>query len=334
MNKNKIIMIASGAIAVLATLVLAYMGFSTYSEQEEKVESIDAALEKVRRINNEKIAPINDSVAAINQNTAELQAWYNEAKEFVQLGDLELDSALSPSLFKERMMNDAAGLKALQGANGAPLVKADFGFGFGDLLAGGSLPPTEKIVELSRQWSDIKLFTEALAKDGATEILDIVILTGKTEEKVEEAPKKGARGSSRGASAKKNVKKEEPKAKSDFAVERYMLVYRARPAAHIKFLNELAATQRFATTENLSFEHEDDQISAALASGKKEDAKKAGRGRGRKAQAEEEASEESEVRTGYVNDASQGGELKCTLFVATYDFNTKTTVQKKDEVAE
>lgn len=335
MKKTLILMASIGGVALLAVAIVGYLAFAAYSEQEETRESIDSALANVQRINSRPIAPIMDSVAAIEENTATLEKWYGEALQLVSVGDLENDASLTPSSFKEKLVDEAAALSKEPGGVLGAIVKEGYAFGFDRFITGSDLPEAEKIAEYNRQWEDIKILVKALSNAGGSEMVSIEVKSipeilkaiGADVEEPKTAKKddrKGARPNQRGNNKKKA---EAEKPAESYSMQGYHIVYRARPQAQVKFLNELASCKRFVTTFYLTFAHEADPIASVLAPDKKsaDSSSSKKRGRGRKRAEAEEAPEESAAKapSGIVIDTVNGGELVVTLDLATIDFKTK-----------
>lgn len=346
MKKALIIMASTGGVALLAVALIGYLAFAAFSEQSESQEAIDSALSNVQRINNRPVAPINDSVTAIDANSATLEKWYNDALQLVAVGDLVTDQTLTPSSFKEKLVEESAALSKKPGNVLGSIVKEGYAFGFDRFITGSDLPEAEKIAEYDRQWNDIKVIVSALSKSGGSEFVSIemksvpeilksigIVVDG-DDAKAKKDDKKGGRANQRG-----NTKKAEAdKPVESYSMQGYHIVYRARPQAQVKFLNELASCQRFVTTFNLSFKHVEDPIATVLAPEKKaaetSGTKKRGRGK-KRAEAEETAATDDAAATkapsGMVIDTVNGGELEITLDLATIDFKTKVAAPEVKE---
>lgn len=336
MKKPLIIMASAGGVALLAVAIVGYLAFSAYSDQEETRESIDSALSNVQRINSRPIAPIMDSVSAIDENTATLEKWYGDALQLVSVGDLEADTTLTPSSFKEKLVEEAAALSKEPGAVLGAIVKEGYAFGFDRFVTGSDLPEAEKIAEYNRQWEDIKTIVKALSTAGGSEMVSIETKTvpeilkaigvnAEEEPAAQKDDRRGGRANQRGNNRKKA---EAEKPADSYSMQGYHIVYRARPQAQVKFLNELASCKRFVTTYYLTFAHEADPIATVLAPEKKsasEGSSKKGRRGKKRAEVEETASEEAagKAPSGMVIDTMNGGELVVTLDLATIDFKTK-----------
>lgn len=339
MKKSLIIMASAGGVAVIACAIIGYLAFAAYSEQGETREAIDAALSNVQRINSRPVAPIIDSVSAIEENTATLEKWYGDALQLISVGDLENDTTLTPSSFKEKLVEEAAALSKEPGNVLGAIVKEGYSFGFDRFITGSDLPEAEKLAEYSRQWEDIKVLVKALSNSGGSEMVSIEVKSVPEILKVigvnvEDDKASVKKDDKRGARNQRNNKKkaEAEKTVESYSMQGYHIVYRARPQAQVKFLNELASCKRFVTTFYLTFAHEADPISTVLAPEKKSaETSSKKRGRGKKRAEEEVAVEESVAKapSGMVIDTDNGGELVVTLDLATIDFKTKEV--KSDE---
>lgn len=339
MKKSVIIMASAGGAALLAVAIIGYLTFAAFSEQGETRDAIDAALGNVQRINSRPIAPIADSVLALENNAAEIEKWYKEALQLVSVGDHAVDKTLTPSSFKEKLVDEAAILAKEPGNVLGSIVKEGYAFGFDRFITGSDLPEEEKLAEYDRQWSDIKVIVKALSNAGGSEFVSIEMKTipeilqaigvdvGAEAKNNKKDDRKNARSNQRGNNKKKA---EAEKPQESYSLQGYRIVYRARPQAQVKFLNELASSQqRFVTTFNLSFTHEDDPIAKVLAPAKSPSestgTKKSRKSRKRSAEPEETAADAGAPKapTGMVIDTDNGGELVITLDLATVDFNTK-----------
>lgn len=341
MKKTLIIMASVGGAAFLAVAIIGYLAFAAYSEQEETRGSIDSALSDVQRINARSVAPIMESVSAIDANTATIEKWYGDALQLVSVGDFEFDTTLTPSSFKEKLVEEAAALAKEPGNVLGAIVKEGYAFGFDRFITGSDLPEAEKLAEYSRQWEDIKVLVKALSNAGGSEFVSIEVkpvseilkAIGVNVEDEKAAAKKDDKRGSRANQRGNKKKAEAEKPVESYSIQGYHIVYRARPQAQVKFLNELASCKRFVTTFYLTFAHEADPIAAVLAPDKKAaETSSSKKSRRTKKRAEEETpAEESagKVPSGVVIDTENGGELVVTLDLATIDFKTKEA--KTDE---
>lgn len=324
MNKNKIIMSAIGGCALLACLVIGYLAFDAYSEQTEKSEQLEDSRGSVERINNGKIAPVQASIDAIDQNKAVVKAWRDEAYALASHGDAPVEAGVTAESFKQTMVADARELAKLPGAANGVLVKEGFGFGFKDIITGGSMPDSAKLASLQRQWREVRAMVEKLAESGVMELLDVTV--------VEKAAVEPAAETKR--SNRRNAQEEEKK--PSFAEQSYELKFLARPAAFVRVVNALATDDRFTTVDDISFFRDTDAL-AAILGGKDNKAAEAGgrrsrRRRGSEEPEEGEKKEDETVRKGLVIDPESAVPLTVTLKLTTFDFGSKASA--KDEKVE
>lgn len=321
MNKNKIIMAAAGGVALVVVLAVGFLTFSAMSEQTEINNKIEEFLGTIAEAtDSEKITPNEKSISEIEASTKAIDAWYDKSLQLIKEGDIVSMAGISPSLLRKRMSDDIDELSKLPIKFTEAFQRDDFIFK--RFIYGGEMPEAEKILAYERQWQDITILVRSLANCGAAELVSVKVVVNTDED---------AKNDKKGKNKNKK-KKVENKDEGPYSIQAYQIVYRARPAAQIKFLNDLASCKRFVTTQNLSFFHIDDPIVAALTGEVKADESKSARGRGRgrnRARAEEENKEEGpKAKTGFVFDVSNGGLLEITLDLATVDFKTGAEAQK------
>lgn len=346
MKKIVIIMASAGGAALLAIAIIGYLAFAALSDQSETRDAIDTALQNVQRINSRPIAPIQDSIIAIDANTATLEKWYAEALQLVGVGDLAPDTMLTPSSFKEKLVSESAELSKEPGNVLGSIVKEGYAFGFDRFITGSDLPEEDKLSDYDRQWADIKVIVKALSSAGGSELVSVEVKPlaeilksiGVSVPEAGAGDKKNDRKNARGNQRGGNKKSEASKPADSYSIQGYHIVYRARPQAQVKFLNELASSQqRFLTTFNLSFTHEDDPIARVLAPAKnatqETTTKKSKRGKkSRSAEKEENVDESGAKTSGLIIDTDHAGELVISLDLATIDFKTKSAAP--DKIAE
>ena len=327
MNKNKIIMSAIGGVALVATLVIGYLAYDSYSEQMERADDLDSAKANVQRINSAKVAPEQASIDAINQNKAVLAAWRDEAYALASHGDARVESGVTAEAFKQTMVADARELSKLPGGANGVIVKEGFGFGFKDIITGGSMPEAAKLAQLQRQWSEVKRLVEMLSSCGVTELLDVAVV-----EKAA-APEPEVR---RGARNQKKVEVKKPA----FTDQSYELKFMARPAAFVRLLNALATDNRFMTVDDFSFARASDALVAVLGGGKENAEATSGRRGRRGRRGSDEAAEENKdgevTKKGLVIDPASAVPFTVTLKLTTFDFGSKANgsdekVETKEE---
>ncbi len=328
MNKNQIILASIGGVAGLAVLVLGYLSFSAWSDQSMMKDDFEGAQGAVRRLQSAKIPPVEASVKAIDANREKIATWFSEAQALAALGDWAVKSGVTAAAFKQEMVDDARELAKLPGVVNGVLVAENFGFGFKDIITGGSMPDATKLTQLQRQWAEVKLFVQMLADCGAAELTDVLIL-----EKPVVEPEPETRRNRR---AKKVQKKKEVRAPD---AQLYELKFRAKPAAFVRVLNALASAPRFVTVDDFSIVRED-ALAAILGGGKeKAPAATSRRGGRRRRGAVQETPEtnadEETTKKGLVTDPATAAPLAITLKLTTFDFGTKTsqseTVENKED---
>ena len=299
MNRNQITMAAIGGVALVAVLAVGYLTYAAWAEQGEKAEDLETALGNVRRINAAKIAPKQESVAAIDANALKLDAWRAEVLALATAGDFAADPAATPESFKQKMVVEARELAKLPGGVGGNIVKEDFDFGFKDYIIGGSMPPRERLDSLQRQWSEVSLLVKILSRGGARELKAVAVGAAAEAPKEEEAPKRGAR-----KAAPKEVVAKDPA-----TAQGYELKFTAKPTAFVRIIDACAFVERFIVVDGFSFAKERDTLAEIFGGKEKTEASGGGgRGRGRRrsqAAEEQQAAAEEVARKGLVTAPTQ-----------------------------
>ncbi len=323
MSKNQVVMVAIGAVAVVASLALGYLAFDAYSSKGEAVEESESFASTIQRLLRGEVSPVKDSELAYKKNADALAGWSEAAIATASIGDRAVKSGVNAAAFKQQLVDEARALSGLEGGVDGKIVKPDFTFGFPDFVTGDKLPEEGRLPQLQRQWGDIRLLVEMLQACGVVEIVAIgsavpAAAAQKTEEDDRPRSSKKKRGS----------KKANEDEKPAYTVEQYSVDFRAKPAALVKVVNALATSDRFVVVDSFSFAREADMIGTALGEGEKGDSAQPQQGRrrrrGRRAAAEEEAEEKSEgaapAKDGIVSDPAREAPFLVKMAVSTYDF--------------
>ena len=328
MNKNRIILAATGGVVALAVLAMAGLVWNAYSgkvaalegDDEEGVTGLETVLEKARQLSKAPVYPGDESVKAVKAKTEKLADWRKEALSFASRGDRPIEKTTPPA-FKAFLVQDAKRIASLRGSVNGALVQPDFAFGpFKDYIAEGKMPPEAKLVELQRRWDDVATIAETLAGCGIDEFAGIEFRDAADEAKQKEEPAK--RGRARG---RKPVAKESSFKPSAFG---YTVVFRARPNALVKALNAFATCERFVVVDSVSFERPRDMLAEALGGDEKkaEAVQNTGRRRRRRGgdepSAAQASAEESAAKGGIVADPVLDDPLAVTMSVTVYDFGS------------
>ena len=326
MNKNKIILSSIGGAAGLIALVLGYLIYSAWEEKNESVESLESMEANVTRISKAKIAPSQASVDAIGENKKTLEIWFTRALDVAARGDRTYPT-LTVAEFCNTLRDEVAAARALPGGTNGKISGEDFSFGFRDIIDEGKLPKPDELALLQRQWGDIRLFVETLSAAGAIQLASVE----KVEKKAAPEP------------APQNVRNpRQPAAQAEEKpladAQSYKIVFLARPPALVRTVNEFARSERFIVVDSLSFNRATDALGNILGGKDKEESARPARGRrrGRRAVAEEEATEgaEEEVkRKGLVVDPVTDTPFTVTMELTTYDFGTKESGEASGEAA-
>ncbi len=331
MNKNKIVMSAIGGVALVALLAIGYSAFSTWSERTMMEEDLDVVRQNVQRLRSAKVAPVEASVKAIDDNREKLSAWRNEALALASRGDERPEAGVTAAAFKQKMVDDARELARLPGAaNNGVLTAEGFGFGFKDIITGGSMPEAAKLERLQRQWSDIKLFVRTLAACGAAELTGVTIVDAPAESDLGRANDSAAKQNKknrRNKQAASSSSRGEAEASHLPTLQSYELSFRAKPAAFVRVLNALGSAERFVTVDDFAFARAEDALATMLGGGKEKTATTSRRGgRRRRAAAEtvDAAEPEETVKKGLVTDPESAAPLAVTLKLSTFDFGSES----------
>lgn len=311
MNKSKTILASVGGVALVASLALAYLIWSAFSDKGEREGDLEGALATADRLSRLPVYPGEEGIRAYKENAETYAAWREEAVKTAAAGDMAFE-ATTPPAFKAFLVDDARRLSALPGAVDGRIVKEEFPFGFKDYITGGVLPAQADLARLQREWHDVSTVVEALAKCGVAEVVDVALVAPAP---VKEEP------------AKKGKKQKKP-AKSDEAtgpaVTKFTVEFRTRPAGLVNAVNEFITSPRFIVVDDFSFVREKDDIAEAL-SGDAKQQEPSGRGRrGRRGrQAEEETRQpEAAKASGIVADPVSASLLKVTMSFSVYDFRS------------
>ena len=335
MNKSKMILAVTGGVIGVAVLAMAYLVWSAFSaktaalEGDEETQGLESVEESARKLMRGKVFPCQKSVDMVKSNEEAVVAWKSEALKLASRGDRPVRKTTTAQ-FKADMIDEAKRLATLTNSASACIVPSGFTFGpFKDYIAEGKMPTEAKLVELQRQWDDIVLLVEMLARSGISELVDVQF-----KAKTEEAPAETQnvrRGQRKNANRNLASAKGGEKDGSGPAAQGYVLTFKTRPLGFVRALNALATCERFVIAEGLAFFREKDILQERLGGGEKQDApaQASGRRRRRGAQAAaEKAAEDKPKDDGIVTDPLLDDPLKVELTVTTYDFRT---LEEKEE---
>ena len=333
MNKNRMILAATGGVVALAVLGMAGLVWNAHTSKvaalegdlDEGVDGLETVLEKAQRLSRSPVYPCAESVKAVKAKAEALADWRKEALQFASRGDRPIEKTTPPA-FKAFLVQDAKRIASLRGAVNGALVQPDFAFGpFKDYIAEGKMPPEAKLAELQRRWDDVATLAETLSGCGIDELVSVEFRDGSAEagQKEEAEQQRGQR--KRQQRGKKPAAEESSFKPTAFG---YSIAFRARPNALVKSLNALATIERFVVVESVSFDKARDGLAEALGGEeKKADAAQSG-GRRRRRRGGDEPSaaqasaEESAAKGGIVADPVLDDPFSVTLAVTVYDFGS------------
>ena len=319
-SKNQIVMLSIGGVSLVVLAVLGYLAFDAYSAKS----LLGAA-----------ISPDPASVAAVNKNRDALAGWTEAAVSTVAAGDRVIVADVNEAAFKQKLVDEARTLSNLPGGVDGKIMKDVSAFGFPDLVAGDKLPEKAELPRLQRLWGDVCTFVKTLSDCGVIEVVRIEPGIAKQPQAAAE-PKDAKK-------AKKRKKKDAEDEKPAYTDEKYVVEFRARPAALVKAVNALATCERFIVVETLDFSREGDMIGKALGEGSKRSSdaeQQSSRPRRRRRGAAEaefgaDAAEQNiaaDAGKGVVNDPAKEDPFLVRAIITTYDFGSAAKVAA-DEAA-
>ena len=334
-SKNQIVMLSIGGVSLVVLAVLGYLAFDAYSAKSEATESSESNAAAVRSLLGAAISPDPASVAAVNKNRDALAGWTEAAVSTVAAGDRVIVADVNEAAFKQKLVDEARTLSNHPGGVDGKIMKDVSAFGFPDLVAGDKLPEKAELPRLQRLWGDVCTFVKTLSDCGVIEVVRIEPGIAKQPQAAAE-PKDAKK-------AKKRKKKDAEDEKPAYTDEKYVVEFRARPAALVKAVNALVTCERFIVVETLDFSREGDMIGKALGEGSKRSSdaeQQSSRPRRRRRGAAEaefgaDAAEQNiaaDAGKGVVNDPAKEDPFLVRAIITTYDFGSAAKVAA-DEAA-
>jgi len=326
LSKNQIVMLAIGGVALVAAAAFGYLAFSAYSAKSEAAESAESDSSAVQSLYRAAISPDAASVAAINKNRDALAGWTEAALSTASGGDRSIATDVNEAAFKQKLVDEARTLSGLPGGVGGKIMKDVTAFGFPDFVTGDKLPDKAMLPRLQRLWGDVCILVKTLSDCGVLEVVRIEPAEANQPAQATAEPKDAKK-------SKKRKKKDAEEEKPVYTEEKYVINFRARPAALVKVANALATSERFVVVESLDFARDGDMIGKALGEGEKRGAaeqqtssrpRRKRRGVeqvefGADAAAQESVAEQSK---GVVSDPAKEDPFLVRAIVATYDFGS------------
>ena len=322
MNKSKIVLAAVGGVTLVASLALAYFIWSAMSERSERLDELAGAEQSLINMMKLPVNPSPEAIKAYQANAETYDNWKDDAKKLVTTGDMIFEPTTPPAL-KAFMVEDARRLSALPGRVDGAIVRPEFAFGFKEFVLDGNMPDEADLAKIQREWYDMSVVVETLAKSGVIEITDLT-LTGAAPSPAAEQPADGGRRqrkNAKPAAKAKSVEQAEGPAVTSMRIE-----FRAMPPALVAVANSLMVSRRFIVVDDLTFARERDELGEKLGGDPKKAAEaQGGRGgrRGRRGRQEEaEESADSAALSGVVTDPMTAPALKVSMLVSVYDFRS------------
>lgn len=322
MNKSKIILASIGGVTLVVSLALAYFIWSAMSEKGERLDELDGAEQSLASMMRLPVNPGPEAIKAYKDNAETYINWKDDAKKLVTIGDMIFEPTTPPAL-KAFMVEDARRLSSLPGGVDGAIVRPDFAFGFKEFVLDGNMPAEADVAKIQREWYDMSIVVETLAKSGVIELTDLT-LTSAAPAQAAEQPADGNRRQRK--NAKPAAKAKTVEHAEGPAVTCMRLEFRAMPPALVAVANNLMVSRRFIVVDDLTFSRERDELGEKLGGDPKKAAEaQGGRGgrRGRRGRQEEsEESAESDAQTGVVTDPQTAPALKVSMLVSVYDFRS------------
>ena len=323
LSKNQIVMLAIGGVALVAAAALGYLAFSAYSAKSEAAQAAESDSSAVQALYRAEISPDAASVAAINKNRDALAGWTEAALSTASAGDRSIATDVNEAAFKQKLVDEARTLSGLPGGVDGKIMKDVTAFGFPDFVTGDKLPDKAMLPRLQRLWGDVSILVKTLSDCGVVEVVRIEPGAANQQAQATAEPKDTKK-------AKKRKKKDAEEEKPVYTEEKYVIDFRAKPAALVKVVNALATSERFAVLEALDFAREGDMIGKALGEGDKKGAGEQQTSRPRRRRREQaefgadatapDAAAESDK--GVVNDPAKEEPFLVRATIATYDFGS------------
>lgn len=323
LSKNQIVMLAIGGVALVASAALGYLAFSAYSAKSEAAETAESSASAVKSLYRAAISPDTASVAAVNKNRDALAGWTEAALSTASAGDRSIATNVNEAAFKQKLVDEARTFSSLPGGVNGKIMKDVAAFGFPDFVTGDKLPDKAMLPRLQRLWGDVCILVKTLSDCGVIEVVRIEPGAANQQPQATAEPNDTKK-------SKKRKKKDAEEEKPVYTEEKYVIDFRAKPAALVKVVNALATSERFVVLESLDFTREGDMIGKALGEGDKKGASEQQTVRPRRRRREQAefgadaATPDAAAETdkGVVNDPAKEGPFLVRATIATYDFGS------------
>ena len=344
MNKTKMILAGIGGAAGLAVLVLAFLVWQAFSaktaaiegDDEEGIDGLETVEARAQGLSRKPVYPCAKSVEAISANQAAIDDWCKDGLKLAARGDKVFEKTTAPK-FKAFLVADAHRIAGLPGGASGKLVKPDFAFGpFKDFIVEGKMPAETELGTLQRQWDDVAAIAEMLSTNGVSELVDVQFAVAKKDEGPETKDARRAKADKKKASAKSNNRTIE----QSIISHSYVFTFAAKPAAFIRTLNGLEASERFITVDSFTFVRPTDAIAAALGGDEKKAAetqvtgrrsRRGRRGAEQPTPAAENGGGTETDKNGFVTDPLKDDPLTVKMTVTVHDFRSLEE-EKSEEV--
>lgn len=272
MKRQTIILSVCGAVVLLLCGGVGYFLFSAWHEKNTVADDRNQQMDQLRRIYDAKVFPSPENIEQYGKDAETVGVWRGVASNLFAKGGITVDASLSPSSFKEQLVQD---IRVLNGRFRTPTLKGakegtqTFGFDF-DRYLGGDLPTAQDVPRLSLQLSMIKRLCDALHDAGVMELVALTrekFDTGRPAEEAapQESTQRRRRNRGSGESAPTASAASSGSAKTEGAYagkEQFEFTFMARPNVLIAALNKLASIDLFTVVSATEIHKKGDMLKA------------------------------------------------------------------------
>lgn len=264
MNRQTIILGGGGIVVLAACLTMGYFLVKAVSERNEALNGRNNSREQLNSIHRAKVFPSDENIALLKKDQQNLEEWWQDATGKLSRTSLDF-TRQTPLAFKETLQDTVRTLAAAPGGGAqGRMVRPDFYFGFSEYLGQSEiLPPEEYVDQLAEQLAIIKAICEELY---AAQIVSLTDVKREVKEEAQAGQDGAERATGtrrtrrgRGTSAAPEVAVAAPGAEY-FSSQRFMFEFRARPAAFITALNNLAKMGLFCTVATVDVHRDKDLL--------------------------------------------------------------------------
>lgn len=264
--KQKLIVIACGAISGVVIVALAVLLFSQIGAMNEARQSRDDDEASLRSYYQATPYPSDANRKIREGDTARLMAWGDSARALLSKG-LAVPQGESPSQFVNRLSETIRSLNERQGLGGTTVKAVDgtegtMDYSFGRYITQNEMPKEADVPRLAAQFAAIEHVCGLLLENGAQRILQVTrepfdsaqAQEPKTETRTSRTSRRRGRATEeeRPASAASGTPVDPALEKDGVTCESYSIRFRARYVTLAKVLNALVQDDLFVVVTDLS----------------------------------------------------------------------------------